>query len=240
MESKHSLLSQLTTQDNFFSLTYNGIQHDKWENVRQVNHDGIAFPELDVYGPNMTCNRPELGTPPPNTLNVTAGSELSLPPRHTVSHKLFNSHAIFHPGPLSFYMAKVPKDIRIEDFDAKGAVFFKISSDSPSIVDSRLRWPNQDRTEHSVTIPACIADGDYLLRVEHIALHEARAVRGAQFYMSCAHVRVRGGSGAFEPGTTSLVAFPGSFEATDPGILVYIWYPVPTDYVAPGGPALVC
>ena len=33
------------------------------------------------------------------------------------------------------------------------------------------------------TVPTCIAQGDYLLRAEIIALHSASSSGGAQFYM---------------------------------------------------------
>lgn len=36
------------------------------------------------------------------------------------------------------------------------------------------------------TMPSCVAPGDYLMRVELIALHSAYASGQAQFYMECA------------------------------------------------------
>lgn len=37
------------------------------------------------------------------------------------------------------------------------------------------------------TMPSCVASGDYLMRVEIIALHEAfEAMKQPQFYMECA------------------------------------------------------
>lgn len=39
---------------------------------------------------------------------------------------------------------------------------------------------------HYFTMPTCIAPGDYLMRVEIIALHNAYSYPGAQFYMECA------------------------------------------------------
>jgi hypothetical protein len=89
----------------------------------------------------------------------------------------------------------------------------------------------------SVTIPSCIAPGDYLLRVEHIGLHVAQSVGGAQFYLSCAQITVTGG-GSKTP--SNLVAFPGAYKATDPGILIGIYYPVPTNYTNPGPPVFTC
>lgn len=39
-------------------------------------------------------------------------------------------------------MAKVPDGGKVEEFDGKGNVWFKIFQDEPSIVDERIRWPN--------------------------------------------------------------------------------------------------
>lgn len=52
-------------------------------------------------------------------------------------------------------------------------------------------------------------------------LHESSAVGKAQFYFSCAQIRVVAG------GSTSIagqgISFPGGYSATDPGILVSIY-----------------
>ena len=51
---------------------------------------------------------------------------------------------------------------------------------------------------HSFTLPSALAPGDYLIRPEIIALHEADAsyatnpARGAQFYMECIQLTVTG------------------------------------------------
>lgn len=66
--------------------------------------------------------------------------------------------------------------------------------------------------------------------MESIALHQAQSVGGAQIYLSCAQVQVTdGGSGTPGP----LVAFPGAYKASDPG-LIWSYYPVATTYTAPG------
>lgn len=93
-------------------------------------------------------------------------------------------------------------------------------------------------TEVSVTIPACVADGDYLLRVEHIALHSASSVGGAQLYIGCAQVTVTGGTGTLNTGT--LAAIPGAYSASDPGILFQLYYPIPTSYINPGPAPVTC
>lgn len=71
-----------------------------------------------------------------------------------------------------------------------------------------------------MTIPKNTPSGDYLLRIEHIALHQASNLNGAQFYISCAQITVTGG-GSGTPGP--LVSFPGAYKNTDPGIKVNIY-----------------
>jgi hypothetical protein len=79
----------------------------------------------------------------------------------------------------------------------------------------RSKWLGQGRVfplPH--TIPAATPDGDYLLRVEHIALHMAMQANIAQFYLSCTQVKITGG-GSGQPGP--LAALPGAYKGTDPG-----------------------
>ena len=76
------------------------------------------------------------------------------------------------------------------------------------------------------------------------AHHESSAVGKAQFYFSCAQIRVVAG------GSTSIagqgISFPGGYSATDPGILVSIYGPdgKPNNglkpYTAPGPAVLTC
>lgn len=70
---------------------------------------------------------------------------------------------------------------------------------------------------HYFTMPSCIAPGDYLLRVELIALHSAGTQGGAQFYMECAQVKVTG-SGTNTG--SNFVSMPSPYSPTDPGVLV--------------------
>jgi hypothetical protein len=92
-------------------------------------------------------------------------------------------------------------------------------------------------SNYDIKIPSCIAPGKYLMRNEHIALHTASSKGGAQFYLSCAQLNVSGG-GSTSP--KNLVAFPGAYSATDPGILININYPIPTSYKNPGPDTFTC
>jgi hypothetical protein len=87
-----------------------------------------------------------------------------------------------------------------------------------------------DKGSVSVTIPRSTPSGDYLLRIEHIALHQASNTNGAQFYISCAQIRVTGGGNG---NPSPLVSFPGAYSPNDPGIKINI-YSGARSYTPPG------
>lgn len=70
-------------------------------------------------------------------------------------------------------------------------------------------------------MPICVAPGDYLMRVELLALHSAPSLFGAQFYPGCAQIRVTGSGNNDGAGNT--VSFPGAYSQDDPGILISIY-----------------
>lgn len=81
------------------------------------------------------------------------------------------------------------------------------------------------------TLPSALPSGQYLVRMEAIALHVAETYGGAQFYISCGQVNVlNGGDGTPGP----LVAIPGVYTGYEPGILINIYDPIPTNYTQPG------
>jgi hypothetical protein len=86
-------------------------------------------------------------------------------------------------------------------------------------------------SQPGVALPASLPNGEYLLRVEHIAMHAAQVPGGAQFYIGCGQINVtNGGNGVPGP----LVAFPGAYTARDSGILYNMYAYPPTSYKAPG------
>ncbi|ERT01158.1 uncharacterized protein SPSK_07884 [Sporothrix schenckii 1099-18] len=141
---------------------------------------------------------------------------------------------IYHPGALSAYMAKVPEGKTLANWDGSGSVWFKVYQDMPSGGGGQMNWPSQNKASVSFTVPSCIESGDYLFRIEHVALHSASTAGGAQFYISCAQLSVSGG-GSKKP--TNLVAFPGAYKATDPGLMINIYNNGGKQY-KPAGPAV--
>jgi hypothetical protein len=106
-----------------------------------------------------------------------------------------------------------------------------VYSQGATFSGGQMTFASSGKTQVTFQIPKATPSGEYLVRVEHIALHSAGSTGGAQFYISCAQVKVEnGGSGSPGP----MVAFPGAYKADDKGILINIYYPVPTSYTPPG------
>ncbi|CAK7200789.1 hypothetical protein SEUCBS139899_003488 [Sporothrix eucalyptigena] len=211
----------------FSALIDGGTNSGDWVAVRKTVNWQNNGPVTDVTSDDIRCFELSPGTGAAQTVNVTAGSSIA-----------FQANPdIYHPGPLAFYMAKAPAGQTAATFDGSGAVWFKIYEEQPNFGGQALTWSSNGLKTPSVTIPKCLPDGDYLLRIEHIGLHVAQSAGGAQFYISCGQVTLSGG-GSGSP--SDLVAFPGAYKATDPGILININYPVPTSYTNPGPAVFTC
>lgn len=211
----------------FKNIIVGGKTSADWVNVRKTTNYQSNGPVTDVSSSQMTCYQLAPGNEGAKTVTVKAGDTMAYVATSSVSH----------PGPLSFWMAKAPSGQTADQMTGEGPVWFKISQDYPTITSQSITWPSMGKTTLNVKIPSCIPSGDYLLRVEHIALHSAGSVGGAQLYISCAQLTVEGGSGSLP---SNLVSIPGVYKATDPGLLVNIYYPIPVNYKPPGGAPLQC
>ncbi|KAI1769584.1 glycoside hydrolase family 61 protein [Hypoxylon sp. FL1150] len=183
-----------------------------WSSVRQTANFQSNGPVTDVNSDAIKCYQNAAGGAP-DTTAVQAGGKISW----------VAAPNIYHPGgsALSAYMAKVPSGQTAASFDGSGKVWFKVFQDMPTTSGGQYTWPSNGKSTIDFTIPQCLAEGDYLFRIEHVALHSASAAGGAQFYISCAQVHVSGGSGAKTP--SDLVSFPGAYKATDPGLMINIY-----------------
>ncbi|KAI4870876.1 glycoside hydrolase family 61 protein [Hypoxylon rubiginosum] len=180
-----------------------------WSSVRQTANFQSNGPVTDVNSDAIRCYQRAAGGAP-DTTQVQAGGKVSW----------VAAPNIYHPGALSAYMAKVPSGQTAAAFDGSGKVWFKVYQDMPTASGGQYTWPSNGKSTIDFTVPQCLAEGDYLFRIEHVALHSASAAGGAQFYISCAQVHVSGG-GSTSP--TDLVSFPGAYKATDPGLMINIY-----------------
>ncbi|KAF3004261.1 hypothetical protein E8E13_008141 [Curvularia kusanoi] len=194
-----------------------------WSSVRKTANFQSNGPVTDVSSQALRCYELSPGSGASSTTSVAAGS--------SVTFKVAPN--LFHPGPLQFYMAKVPSGKTAANWDGSGNVWFKIYAEPATFANGQLSWKSLNAATASVTIPKNTPSGDYLLRVEHIALHSASQINGAQLYISCAQISVTGGgSGSPSP----LVALPGAYKAGEPGLQVNIYGG--TSRYTPPGPAV--
>jgi hypothetical protein len=55
---------------------------------------------------------------------------------------------LFHPGPLLFYMAKVPAGKTAKDWDGSGNVWFKIYEEKAGQANGGLSWASLSKFQH--------------------------------------------------------------------------------------------
>ncbi|KAJ4984313.1 fungal cellulose binding domain-containing protein [Stagonosporopsis vannaccii] len=204
----------------FPALVVGGKATNNWEYVRQTANYQSNGPVTDVTSTAIRCYPLAPGTSA-KTYTVNAGDTLGFTAGSNIGH----------PGPMQFYLAKVPAGQTAATWDGSGNVWFKIFQEEAIVTSSSISWASMGKSQYPVTLPKSLPAGEYLLRAEHIALHSAGSSGGAQFYISCAQIKVaNGGSGTPGP----LVSFPGAYKASDSGILVNMYYPIPTNYKPPG------
>ncbi|KAL2822808.1 glycosyl hydrolase family 61-domain-containing protein [Aspergillus cavernicola] len=94
-----------------------------------------------------------------------------------------------------------------------------------------IEWGATDIGNFTFPLPKETPAGQYLVRIEHIALHGAGDYADAEMYFNCAQIEVEGDSAAVpEP----VVKIPGVYTGYEPGILFYMYRPYWTNYTMPG------
>ncbi|KAH7018005.1 glycoside hydrolase family 61 protein [Microdochium trichocladiopsis] len=205
--SAHYIFQQLKVANTQFSL---------WQNIRQ--HTNGNSPVTDLASNDLRCN---VGAKAGTTASVKAGD----------SFTFTLDTAVYHQGPISVYMSKAPGSV--SSYDGSGG-WFKIKDFGPTFSGGSSSWPLYQ--QYTATIPTCIANGEYLLRIQSLAIHNPWPAGIPQFYISCAQISVTGGSGARTPATVSI---PGAFKSTDPGYTANI-YSNFNSYTVPGPTVFTC
>ncbi|KAF3933781.1 Endoglucanase-4 [Dactylellina cionopaga] len=171
------------------------------------------------YKDDLTCNR--VAAPAKLVAPAPAGSQITF-----FWSRWFDDHK----GPIITYLADCGGDCT----KANGTTLNWFKIDEAGLVDGT--WATETFMKQgnswTLTLPKKIKNGQYLMRHEIIALHQAKYPNGAQFYMSCSNIEITGGTGENTPAT---VQFPQAYNAKDPGILINI-NPKPSSYIIPGPP----
>jgi hypothetical protein len=132
--------------------------------VRQTTNFQSHGPVQDVTSSQIRCYELSPGTGAPKTQTVAAGDKVGFRVDPNIQH----------PGPLQFYLAKVPSGSKASSWAGDGNVWFKIYQDGPGFTSSGLTWPTQGSTQNNgpstvnVTIPSCIAPGMSILLLSSV------------------------------------------------------------------------
>lgn len=101
-------------------------------------------PVVDLTSNDLRCYQMSPGGGgSTSTSKVTAGSTITWS----------SNKPIFHPGPMSAYMAQVPAGQTAATWDGSGAVWFKVFQDYPTFSESGVTWPSQSALSLSLCIP---------------------------------------------------------------------------------------
>jgi hypothetical protein len=184
---------------------------------------------------DMACGRD--GTAPVKfTCPAEAGDSLSLQYRVMPDSLSGGALAANHKGPCAFYMKRVWGS---DEAAAAGAGWFKIFEMGYDA--SAEKWCTEKMIAQgglvSITVPSGLPPGEYLVRAELLALHQA--YRGdPQFYVGCAQVFLTSGAestaGISDIPKAQFVSIPGHVAAKDPGLTFNIFEDDPASYVIPG------
>ncbi|KAL7270628.1 hypothetical protein RUND412_006656 [Rhizina undulata] len=205
-----AMFDQTLAHYRFTKLIINGVQTGEYQYVRKnTNYNS----QVSVGSNDMRCNAGAALGAGTQTATVAAGA--------TVGFAL--DQTIFHAGPLNVYISKAPG--AASDYDGSGG-WAKIYQIAPDLQPSGTRWQT-DKDMFTFQLPANLAAGQYLVRIEQIGLH----LMPPQFYISCAQIEVTGGGSAVPPWD---ITFPAGYTGNEPGLNLNIYYPVLTSYQMPG------
>ncbi|KAJ3054146.1 hypothetical protein HK097_002526 [Rhizophlyctis rosea] len=188
---------------------FNGVQ-SCLRPLRPYDNGPVDFAGIDsdniICGANPTQSLPFAQPPCP----VAAGGAM------TFSWDQY----VEHPGPSHVYISRQTENPR---------QWAKVWQDQEHTGNTgwheermtRVRQPKQ-WSNYTVQLPSDIADGRWVIRVDHQALHAAGNVGGAQFYIRCIDIEVTGGKGKFP---SPVATFPGAFNQRTPGVMWDLYAP---------------
>ncbi|KAJ2933496.1 hypothetical protein H1R20_g3579, partial [Candolleomyces eurysporus] len=152
----------------------------------------------------------------------TANETVSIAAGDKVGFQL--SNFMYHQGPVAIYLGKAPG--KAQDWDGSGQSWFKIEEWGANNFNP-ISFSSYQKNEFVTTVPGNTPPGEYLVRIENLALHLGTGV--PEIFISCAQVKITG-SGTGNP---SKVSIPGYIAANDPNLTANIYSGL-TSFTVPG------
>ncbi|KAL0951995.1 hypothetical protein HGRIS_008649 [Hohenbuehelia grisea] len=223
------LLSQVAAHGGVTSYTIGGTTFAGWQPYNDPSSQSSIERPYSSYDPilsptdaKISCNNNGQASAKQLTTSVAAGTAITAHWRH---------------GPVMVYMAKCSGSCTSSN--SNSLKWFKIAE--TGLISGTLgngKWGTgqvMDTLAYTATVPSSLAPGEYLIRHELLALHQANT---PQFYPECAQLTITG-SGTKTPSGTYLASFPGAYSMSDPGVNVNIYSADAnsiTSYKVPGPP----
>ncbi len=145
--------SQASAHYIFWQLSIGSTQYAEYQYIRE--NTNYNSPVTDLTSDDLRCNVGANGSTTA-TITVQAGAQFTF----TLDT------AVYHQGPISIYMSKAPG--AASDYDGSGP-WFKIYDWGPIFSNGQATWNLADT--YTYNIPTCIPNGDYLLRIQSLAIH---------------------------------------------------------------------
>ncbi|KAF2002228.1 carbohydrate-binding module family 1 protein [Amniculicola lignicola CBS 123094] len=229
-----SLLATVSAHGGVGTYTIGSTVYQGWSPYNSASGQKSIQRQYSTFDPLLTadlskavirCNNPGV-TGTGLSATVAAGATIK-------THWVQWTH---RPASVMVYMAKCPAG-GCNSWDGAGKAWFKIAQTGlVSGTQNSGKWAGDtilDTLDWTITVPKDLVAGEYLIRHELLAVHQAN---NPQFYPECAQLIVTG-SGTSSPPASFLVSFPGAYSASEPGIAFNIdseAAKVATTYPIPG------
>ncbi|KAK1518141.1 fungal cellulose binding domain-containing protein, partial [Colletotrichum paranaense] len=210
-------VSEVSGHYIFQQLSVGSTKYDVFQHIRK--NTNYNSPVTDLASNDLRCNVGGASGAQTTVVNVKPGDAFTF----TLDT------AVYHQGPISLFLSKAPS--HVQDYDGSGK-WAKFKDFLPTFSNGQATWPMRQTYEYK--IPTCLPNGEYLLRVHQLGIHNPYPAGIPQFYISCAQINVTGSTASASSFAPTL-SIPGAFKDTDPGYTVNIYQPGFTSYVAPGG-----
>ncbi|KAK8111758.1 uncharacterized protein PG998_008215 [Apiospora kogelbergensis] len=181
--------------------------------IRKHTRGYMPTKGTEILAKDFTCNTNAQAAP--QVMTVKPGDKIGF-------QQAFGANGIEHPGPTQVYMTLAPNGAKSADgsgdwFKVAQSLICKAGNAESLRKDAWCSWGENNV---NFVMPESVPDGEYLVRAEHIALHGAHA-GAAEFYYSCAQIKVQGSKATAAPGPTTKI--PGVYAVKDKAINFSLW-----------------
>jgi len=226
------LVSQAAAHGGVTSYVIGGTTYTGWSPYNSATGQSSIERPYSSYNPILSVSDSTLSC---NDNGQASGGQLSATVAAGTSITAKWAQWTHAQGPVMVYMAKCSGSCTSSN--SNSLKWFKIAQTGliSGTVGNGVWGTGQvmNSLSYTSTIPAALAAGEYLIRHELLAIHQANT---PQFYPECGQLTVTGGGGK-TPSGTFLVSFPGAYGANDPGVNIDIYSTAAqtqTTYTVPG------